>query len=352
MFRDLDAAVTASNPLVACAVGVVEQQAPTTAVGAVCFEAFGAWPASLHEPLLVLGAADGGVRATTGEDLGVALLVGQTGDPFADGARFASSVSPGEAMPRWIMLGESAFHRAAFLARPAGTFVAGLASAAAPLSYLDVFPGLPSSTDRFPGVACGNAPVVADAAANGQRIVLAASSGRSFGSCLDDDGIPGPPTALQVSALGTGGFSLLHEETFATAVDAVRAVAAPDGSTWIVSSTSGTVHAMRLDANGSVQVASTVVARGSVGPVDAAMRGHELLVAHIDASEPDLGADVVVDVLSPAGERAAFGGFDSSEAPWTGDLAIVVSADASMVLVTHATGPGMVAARRLDCVER
>jgi hypothetical protein len=85
-----------------------------------------------------------------------------------------------------------------------------------------------------------------------------------------------------------------------------------------------------------------------------AMRGEELIVAHLDASDPDLSADIQLTGVSLSGEQRAFGGFDTADAPWSDGLSLLVSPDTSKLIVAYqSTVEGSLpraSARRFDCV--
>jgi hypothetical protein len=84
---------------------------------------------------------------------------------------------------------------------------------------------------------CATAPLVADALQQGDRFLVSTSSSRPAFSCLDDNGVDGPPTRLQLLSLGpkAADATLAFEMDLGAPLQLVRLLPHGTGS-WLVSS--------------------------------------------------------------------------------------------------------------------
>lgn len=334
-----------------CAAGPIQEQAPTTPYGTLCFEAFGAWPEELGSPMPLIGSTPGSMDIAPGDPGGIAVLTGQLGEPFGPPARFARAIAPGEA-PSWVDVEGGTSSKAAFLARAkgGGSHIAGLVLHGS-ANALGLVRLEDDATGSVPSVACAQGQIPADAVYDGSTVIVASGTGADFGACFDDDGRPpGPPDRLQVTKWSFAGEGQIRfDKSLGAVVDDVG-IADAGSDVWVAIHSGTTIQVVRVGKDAGADPPFLLVTEASLGPMSIAMRGEELLVAYLDAIDPDLSADVQVVAITPSGEQRSFAGFDTAEAPWVSDISLVVAEDQKSVVVGYHTGPGQLAARRLDCL--
>jgi hypothetical protein len=335
----------AGFPTMVCAAGELQEQAPTTPYGAICFDAFGRWPSVLDQPTPLVGSTYGEIRIAPGVPDGIAVFTGSAGDFFPVTLGYTQSWTPGAA-PDWTQLSSDISFNPAFLASAGDKHIAGIVGdpfqpADMTIAFLD------SSLTPLVGAACAQGSIAADGLYHDNGVIVAASGGASIGGCLVE-----PITEarrLQVAWWPfMGSPTQFLDQDLSQTIEDVD-IADAGSSVWVAARAGGEVYVTRLGKTGSVEVPLTFVAT-TIGAMSIAMRGEELLVATIDWTDPDLAADIVVHRVSPDGATGAFGGFDTNEATWVSDLAIEVSDDHLHAVVAYHAGPGQLAARRFDCV--
>ncbi|NUP06235.1 MAG: hypothetical protein HOW73_09270 [Polyangiaceae bacterium] len=320
-----------------------------------CADAWSVWPPAFDDAF-AFSLAGGGLALAEGRDAGYALLLGHNGTPAVAGPMFAADVI--SAAPSWVTLDNLWAHRAAFVARrPDGVHDLGLVYVAGAYETLVVTQVEAGPQGTFGDIACATFGIVARGVSLATGRLIATSSGASLEECLD--GVdPGQSTrVLLVNADSSTGPSTLFEFDAPDRVDDIDLVNAGDGSVWLAWQSIGSLSIARIGVTGTVLVGPMQITDVSVGSLALAMRGNDLLVAHIDASDPDLAADVVVTKVDALGASTSFGGFDTSSATWSSDVSIVSSPDGAHVLVGYlgvdpvAGGSPKPVLRRFDCHE-
>ena len=333
----------------ACAVAKLQGKLPAGPYGIVCFDAFETWPSSLGAIQPLEGGGIAGVGVATAFSQGVDVLTGRV--TFnRDGARLARNVT-GSQPPAWASFPQFDRHQALFLTPASdGDVVAGLGVYLEGQQQLELHRIEDTGTIGVEGLACAQDSFAANGFVDEVAMYVVASAGKNFGSCFDGRA-PGPATRIQLSATMSTDFAstLLFEEETGEIVFQVRAVDAGD-AVWIGWKSLSQVTIARVSKTGALLVPPVVVATTGSSQFAMAMRGDELLVGHIDASDPDLGADVVLTAFAPDGASRPFGGFDTSELPWWEGLDLIVSDDATQIVVAYSGDPGTLAARRFECV--
>jgi hypothetical protein len=332
-------------PSMVCAAGPIQEQAPTTPYGAICFDAFGAWPSLLPQPTALVGSSVGQLRVAPGVPDGIAVITGDDGDIVAPVGKYTPSWLPGRS-PSWFDLSVGGELVPMFIAPAKDTHVAGVVLGDVFESWLSISSSAPNPTD-FVGAACAQGQVAADGIYDDGTVIAVATSGASVGGCLVE-----PVTEarrLQVVSWPFGGSpNAFIDEDWGTTIDDVQ-IADAQASFWVAALVDGAVSVMRLSKTGAVELPLTHVTTSAAG-MSIAARGDELLVATVDWTDPDLSADISVQRVSADGAIGTFGGFDTNEASWLNDLALVVSDDQLHAVVGYHAGPGQLAARRFDCV--
>ncbi len=333
----------------ACAVGPIGEQSFSSYFGSVCLDAFGGpWPTSLGRIDPIAGATNGGIRATLGAPTGVAAITGQSGGPASAVAQFTPSFESG-VPPEWTVLDGKNAHHAKFLTRAGdGSFFAGLTFEAPPYAFLELHHlGLPTPTVT-PAIACAATHLEADAAEDDGTVIVATSSGRTFGSCSDDDGSPTGPTRLQVVAVsGPDSPTLLYEEDFGEPLLDVRMEDAGD-AVWVVVAMTEAFAVRRLLKTGDLAWSGDGLAPDAASRVfDVAMLGDQLLVAYPLLQSSGFG--LRVEAIAPDGDIHPLGEFEAELDPLS--IALTTSPTADAVVVAYRNFPaGQVVARRFDCV--
>lgn len=161
----------------------------------------------------------------------------------------------------------------------------------------------------YPEIACAQQGLTAAVAPAQSGYLVAAASGRSFGACMLDDGIPGLATELQIMRLDmpSEALSLTASLEDPDRIVSVALAKAPSGA-WVLWRNDGAsafapppVQVARIDEGGAPTgpVFSATPAGVDVGPFAAAAIGDLLAIAWSEA--PD-SATIHVRVLGPWGE--------------------------------------------------
>ncbi|NUO50592.1 MAG: hypothetical protein HOV80_17195 [Polyangiaceae bacterium] len=335
---------TGSSTMV-CAAGRIQEQVTSAPYGGLCFDAFGAWPTALDQPTPLIGASVGQLRLAPGLPDGIAIVTGADGDVAAPVAKYNPAWLPGRP-PQWSEFPFGGEIVPTFITPAGDTHIAGLALGDTFETWLSVT-SLVSIPADFVGAACAQGPLVAGGIYDDDRVIVAAASGASVGGCLVEP-IMEARRFQVVSWPFDGPPNVFLDEDWPSTIDDVK-IADAGSSFWVAARVANDVSVIRLSKAGVVEVPLTHVGI-TAGPMSIAMRGADLLVATIDWTDPDLAADVIVSKISPDGTVGSFGGFDTNEAMWFNDLALVVSDDQLHAVVGYHTGPGQLAARRFDCV--
>lgn len=336
-------------------------------IGHTAFAPWGEWPSTIGQGHFA--ASIGGRRfAATGGDGGFALLLPVGGGPNP-GVYFAPSVAPEtdySPIPDAFVVTTEPMSRPAFVARGASGHLAGSLHDAGGFLQLEINFITPEGSVFGASLAsgCATSPMVTGAVPSGDGFLVAFSSGRPFGTCFNDDGIPGPPTELQVAWMdGNGtikpgavlpGIEPIFGAQIVARSDGAWLVWQHDGST---SEVSPPILAVRLDATG--QLASDIfevvpTGASSARPFAADRLGDKLVVAWVDAIDPS-APSLIVQVFDEAGLLT--GGASLSTAPgffFDDQLAIMGSPAGNQVLLAYASDPGdglrRIHVARLDCV--
>lgn len=216
-------------------------------------------------------------------------------------------------------------------------------------------------------VACAEAPFPADAAPIAGGFLVAAASGRPFGTCQRDDGVPGPADELQVIRIEEATHQTSLSASFQERDPLAHvALAAGGGGAWVVWQASGAsalqpppVRAMRLDEAGAPagSVFQVTAEGATAGPIAAAALGSWLAVAWVDAIDPSFPT-LRVDLFDEAGAFRT--GTSISTAPsWLFDasLSLLASPDGTQLLLawSDVAASGMEAAAvrvaRFSCAQ-
>jgi hypothetical protein len=204
---------------------------------------------------------------------------------------------------------------------------------------------LPFGPEGFcvPMVGCGSQPVDADAVALKEGFLVAYSSSRGFGECMNDDGMIGPPNRILTAFVGGpgGGYGPLpvQIEQPDDVVRFVRVIPHSEGA-WLVYQFAGLnaeqpppLMAMRISPDGSVLLDATPVLGGSQfyeEPAVAAI-GDQLLVGWVDAFDPSGDAYIMLRVLDDSGIELTQNAYPRT---WVGNrLSALGSPDGSHVLI-------------------
>lgn len=336
-------------------------------VGHTAFAPWGDWPSTIGQGHYA--ASIGGRRfAATGGDGGFALLLPVGGGPNP-GVYFAPSVAPEtdySPIPDAFVVTSETMSRPAFVARGASGHVAGSLHEAGGFLQLEINFITPEG-DLFGAPlasGCATTPMVAGAVPSGDGYLVAFSSGRPFGTCFNDDGIPGPPTELQVAWIDANG--AIKPGAMLPGIEPIfgaQIVARSDGA-WLVWQQDGStseapppIVAVRLDAGG--QLASDifeVVPTGvsSARPFAADRLGDKLVVTWVDAIDPS-APNLIVQVFDEAGLPAAVTSLSTAPGFFFDDqLAVMGSPAGNQALLAYASnvedGPRRIHVARFDCL--
>ncbi|NUP13638.1 MAG: hypothetical protein HOW73_46985 [Polyangiaceae bacterium] len=162
---------------------------------------------------------------------------------------------------------------------------------------------------------CASSDVRAGTIARDDGFLLAFSSGRDWGTCLLDDGIPGPPTRIQTERRGgppgvAPGADIVMPEPIAELTMVQRR---PEGG-WVVVRTDGStsfqpppIVGIPVDDAGfaASQPVVLVPEGATVGPIAASAFGDGLAVAWVAASPDPVAPDIGVRVFDRDGNLLA-----------------------------------------------
>ena len=203
----------------------------------------------------------------------------------------------------------------------------------------------------IPMAGCGTEPVDADAVALEQGFVVAYSSSRGFGECMNDDGIIGPPNRILVAFVGGpgGGYGPLPIEIEQPddIVRFVRVIPHSAGA-WLVYQYAGLnaeqpppVMAVRIDEAGGVLLDPIPLLDGSQFFDEPALAGigDQLLIAWVDAFDPSGDAYIMMRVFDDAGTELTQNAYQSHAVHPR--LSALGSPDGSQVLIGWSEQTGM-----------
>jgi hypothetical protein len=214
-------------------------------------------------------------------------------------------------------------------------------------------------------VACASARFPADLAPVAGGYLLASANGRDFGSCDDDDGIPGPATRLDVMLVAPMASSIPLATSFQGVDPLAHVILAPRaGGAWLAWQENGAsslvpprVHAVALDDQGSpAGPPFDVTADGeTTGPVAIADLGGTLAVAWVDNLDPSTPT-IRFGVFDTSGGTVANAGYTFQESfLFRPSLSLVTSDDGEHLLASWAAtggaGPARVEVMRLSCLD-
>lgn len=342
---------------------------PPPTIGSVVFEPWGVWPQSLGSVVQVAAFGGEGFAAAPGaaEPSAAVLFFLPTGQ-FPSDMYLAPTVAPnsyydpypdGISWDAWEPAWATALargaggHLAAFqVGFPSGTFLrAELVSDNLTLTELG-------------DLACADAPFPADLTEVASGYLLATANGREFGSCNDDDGIPGPATRLHVMridpAVGSAPLSAAFE-----GVDRMAhvALARSFGGAWLAWQESGEsafapppIHAVALDDYGGVagSVFDVTSDGQTSGPLAIADLGGLLAIAWVDNLDPGTPS-FQIDLFDAEGAKVASSSYQSPESfLYDPSLSMLASDDGRNLLLSWSAlgpaGPAMVEVLRLSCL--
>ena len=336
----------------------------------VTFSPWGKWPSGLggeHQVSWLGGERFAVAPAWPAAQPGVATIFFLPTDAFPSDIYFAPSAAPDQSYdPHPPGVSWNAWEPAAVVALARGSSFhlaahqIGLASATfMTLVLVDEMLGAVPIHD----VTCASAPFPADIVTTASGFLVASASGRAFGACPLDDGIPGPADQLQVMKLDEAGKQLSLSFAFDEPDPLAHVVLAkaPHGA-WVVWQNDGSsafqpapVRAVRLDEQGApLGAVFAVVGDGQTsGPIAAAGVGPLLAVAWVDALDPSTPT-LRLDLFDESG--AWVSGSSVNTAPsWLHDpsLSLLPSPDARSILLAwsdrDAPAPAAVRVARFSC---
>jgi hypothetical protein len=346
--------------------GVVDSLAAAERLSGTTFEPWGAWPDQLgaSDPI-AWALRDGSLEAGNGDGTASLLLpLYSLGRQGATTAFLAPRIEPSTAYtdpPGEFLFEIAGAGRPAYLRRSSAGYSVGWVSDFGGFSYLgqlrtDADGNAVGGVDYESG--CATTRVRADALQIGDQVLRAYSSGREYGTCLNDDGVPGPGVRLQTDVVGPDDFVVQGDER--TLEEPIAFVALlPRGSdgAWLVFRTDGSTSfappplvAVPLDSGGRI-VGERIEVGGSSNsapPVAVAPFGAGFAAAWIEMGETSA---VAVRIFDADGEPLAGGGFNA-EAIDSGDrLSLLASDDAYALLVGWTHFGDRVHVTRLRCVD-
>ncbi len=349
---------------------ISDPTSPPPTIGSVVFSPWGDWPQSLGSVVQVAAFGGEGFAAAPGaaEPSAAVLFFLPTGQ-FPSDIYLAPMVAPnsfydpypgGVSWDAWEPAWATALargaggHLAAFqVGFPSGTFLrAELVSDNLTLSELA-------------DLACADAPFPADLTQVASGYLLATANGREFGSCDDDDGIPGPATRLHVMRIDPTLGSVPLASTF-EGVDRMAhvALARRPGGAWLAWQETGEsafapppIHAVALDDEGNVVgPLFDVTSDGqTAGPLAIADLGGLLAVAWVDNLDPS-SSTLQVSLFGVGGQFVVGTSYQSPESfLYEPSLSLSASDDGRNLLMSWSAlgpaGPAMVEVLRLSCLD-
>lgn len=358
------AVVFAHNPVEAPADVLVE-------IRHASFAPWGLWPTSLGVAITTAEIGGQVYTAAPTDATGFALELQNVGSggkleygsvSFAPLALAGKSYSP--APPSFPISGFVGSY-AAFAARVHGGHLVGhQALSGTPYELILSLTDSGGVKQVWSEAACATDRMLADAVGLGLGGLVAFDSGRPFGLCMGD-GLPGPPTELQIGSF-TPGQPLVHGTTVKL-TDPLRSLHLTERSdgAWVVWQENGAsaftpppIQAMRVDVNGAPASSPIAVnGGGTIGPTAATRLGDGVAVAWIDSTEPS-APTLLFQVIEASGELGAAASLPTLEAWQTGDrISLLGSADGRSLLLAWSgmPDPGGDALRRVyvarfDCV--
>lgn len=332
--------------------GVIDQLATAETLVGTTFEAWGAWPSELGASNDIAWALrDGSIEAANGDGTASLLLpLYSFGPEGATTAFLAPRIEPSTDYtdpPGAFLFEIAGAGRPAYLRRTSNGSSVGWVSDFGGASFLgqlrtDADGIVLGGVDYESG--CATTRVRADALEVGGQVLRAFSSGREYGTCLNDDGVPGPGVRLQTDVVGPDDFVVQGDELVLEEPIAFVALL-PRGSdgAWLVLRTDGSISfappplvAVPLDAGGRVvgERISLFESSFSAPPVTVAPFGSGIAAAWIEMGET---SSVAVRIFDAQGQPLAGGGFNA-EAIDSGDrMSLLASDEADALLVgwTH-----------------
>jgi hypothetical protein len=354
--------------------GVEGPVIPPFRITAATFSPWASWPDSLGPDAQVSaqgGDAFAAAPAPAASQPGVSALFAVPGDATVASMIWAASAAPGTsydpypagadwvvAQPAWAVA----------LARGVSSHLAayevGAGSGAAFLN-LGLIDDAGQSVSVLPAVACGAAPFPAALAPAPGGYTLATASGRKFGECGLDNGIPGPAAGLQISHVDAATQKVLLAATLEEPDPLAHVALAPAAAgAWVVWQNDGAsaelpapIRAARLDDTGALVGPPFDVTQDgqSSGPFTAAALGGELVVAWVDALDPSTPT-LRLDLFDAQGHPLGGGSINTAPS-WLYDpsLSLLASPDGQAVLLAWSdllsTEPAAAAVRvaRFSC---
>lgn len=346
-----------------------DPSAPQT-IGHVTFEPWGDWPQSLGSVLKASSIGGEGFAAAPGaaEPSAAVMFFLPTGAfpsdmflaPTVKANEYYEPYPEGTSWDAW----EPAWATA--LARGQGGHLAAFQLGFAPGSFLrlaDVQDGLPATTTF--DVACANMPFPADLTPVANGYLLASANGRAFGSCDDDDGIPGPATRLDVMFVEPKAGAIPLSVSF-EGVDPLAhvALARRPGGAWLAWQENGAsaftpppVQAIALDDAGNpVGPRFQLTSDGETsGPIAITDLGGQLAAVWVDSVDPS-SPSLRIGVFDAGGTTVAIAGYQLLESfLFEPSLSLAASDDGKQLLLSWAAlgpaGPAMVEVLRLSCLD-
>jgi hypothetical protein len=371
--REIDAGIVAvDDGRVMVFHTLVNDLAEGRAVRAATLDAWGPWPQSLGPPHFITGAVREGMLAAQGfaQDAALLLPLLSLGTPGAVIPGIATAVAP--ATPYMEVPYEYLFelpglpgYGASFTTSRDGTAFVGWGADADGTTFLGQLVTDASGTvidGPWFESGCAQGRVRADVIAVEGGYLSAFSSGRGLVECFNDDGIPGPPTRLQVGWWrGGSGMAWQYEETLPEPITTVELVPRGDGA-WLLHQTDGStsltypsVVATALGPDGvpTGPSFSAVEDGRTFGPVAAAPFGRGFALAWVEAIDPS-APTVFVRVFDEDGTLRAEGAYDTSPAFLVPSRISLVSSpneDALIVAWEAADEERRVVAARFACVQ-
>lgn len=345
--------------------GVVDSLAAAETLVATTFEPWGAWPEELgaSDPI-AWALRDGSIEASNGDGTASLLLpLYSLGREGATTAFLAPRIEPSTAYtdpPGEFLFEIAGAGRPAYLRRTSAGYSIGWVSAFGGFSYLGQLrtdaAGNPAGVDYESG--CASTRVRADALQIGDQVLRAYSSGRDFGTCSNDDGIPGPGLRLQTDIVGPDDFVVQGDERILEEPIAFVALLprGADGA-WLVYRTDGSTSfappplvAVPLDSGGRIVGEQVALFESSFSapPVAVAPFGAGFAAAWIEMGET---SSVAVRIFGADGQPLAAGGFNAEPIDSGDRLSLLASDDADALLVGWTHFGDRVHVTRLRCVD-
>lgn len=339
-------------------------------IGHVVFDPWGAWPQSLGSVVKASSLGGEGFAVSPGalEPSAAVMFFLPTG-AFPSDMFLAPTVKPNayyEPYPEGIQWDAWEPAWASALARGPGGHLAAYQLGFAQGSFLRlaVVPdGQPATTTS--DLACADVPFPADVTPVANGYLLATANGRDFGSCGDDDGIPGPPKRLDVMFVDPNAGSIPLTAVF-QGIDPLAHVvlARRAGGAWLVWQENGAssvlpppVQAVALDEQGSaVGPTFNVTSDGeTTGPLAIVDVGGLLAAAWVDSLDPSSPA-FRIGLFDAAGTPTASASYQVLESfLYEPSLSLAASDDGQQLLLSWAAiypaGPAMVEVLRLSCLD-